>query len=393
MTSRQENQDRLNSVREERTKQLLRGAQFDAEMGREAARDALRVTSGEMSEAEFYQKYHRAYLKEFGIDLRPMSSGIDKDELMSESFFKDVISRRTLFKVAGAGAAVLALNLWLGRRALAATRDDIPRFTPVQYGMVIDLEKCDGCLTCVAACKGHNALDEGVYWLHIISYTDSNRDDVNLLPRFCNHCTNAPCIKVCPVGARFKRDDGLVLIDYDRCIGCRYCLVACPYGVNYFQWAEPAYPLNIEQVSRGRPVAGRPPHRGIMSKCDFCPERHDEPSTKGTTICQIACPHGVIHFGDLNDPQSEANKYLEQKKKEKGYISTFRLREDFGTKPNVVYIGQQPSVNAKLAPLPHPYESMGWVAERKDVLEGPQPWFMKALGVKETGEKKSGSAH
>ncbi|MBI2852860.1 MAG: 4Fe-4S dicluster domain-containing protein [Chloroflexi bacterium] len=379
MTSKRENPDM-----KEHIGRLLRGAQVDAGLGQEAARDAQRVASGEISEAKFYEKYHGAYLKEFGIDLRPESSRSGKDELMSKSFFKDSISRRTLFKVAGASAAVLALNMWLGRRALAATRDDIPRVTPVQYGMVIDLEKCDGCLTCVAACKGHNSLDEAVYWLHIISYTDSNRPEVNLLPRFCNHCSNAPCIKVCPVGARFKRDDGLVLIDYDRCIGCRYCMTACPYGVNYFQWTDPAYPLNIEPVSRGRRVAGRP-EEGIMSKCDFCPERQDAAGAKGTTICQLTCPHNVIHFGDLNDPQSEPNRYLEQKRKEKGYISTFGLREEFGTKPNVIYIGQQPSANARLAPLPKSYESMGWIAERKEVLGGPQPWFMKALGVKENG--------
>jgi Fe-S-cluster-containing dehydrogenase component len=381
-------ESRFDSNKEERIKRLLEANAFDKDLGADAAKDALRVAGGQMSEADFYLKYHNAYLKQFGIDLRPVSKTVNKDEWMSDSFFESKISRRALFKVAGASAAVLALNAWLSKRALASgpegiitsVREDIPRETAVQMGMVLDLEKCDGCLSCVAACNAHNALDDGVYWLHIISYTDINKDGVNLLPRFCNHCSNAPCIKVCPVGARFKRNsDGLVLIDYDRCIGCRYCMAACPYGVNYFMWAEPAYPLAMEQVWEGRRVAGRPPHRGIMSKCDFCPELQGIPATRGTTICRLACPHDVIHFGDLNDPESECMRYLAQKKNEKGYISTFRLREDMGTKPNNIYIGQQPSPSAKLAPLPNTYESMGWVAKREDVMESPEAWFMKYI--------------
>ena len=374
---------------QENARLLLGKIPFDSELGREAAGDAQRLTSGEMSEEGFYLKYHSAYLKEFGVDMRPLGLERSKVEIISDSFVDKPISRRTMLKAAGLGTIALTLDSWFTRLALAK-REDIPRKTPVQYGMLTDLEKCDGCLACVAACRAHNGLEDGVFWLHIISYTDINTDKVNLLPRFCNHCSNAPCIKVCPVGARFKRDDGIVLIDYDLCIGCRYCMVACPYGVNYFAWGKPDTEPMFNQVARGRSVAGRPP-RGVMGKCDFCPERHDDPSTKGTVICQLTCPHDVLHFGDMNDPNSPPNVYLANKKKEKGYLSTFRLIEEIGTKPSNLYIGNQPSPSAQLASLPNTYESMGWSPERREVLSekrrelfiGPPPWYERLLGGKE----------
>jgi molybdopterin-containing oxidoreductase family iron-sulfur binding subunit len=374
------NKDRFGPSWQEQAKRTLAGIPFDSELGREAARDAQRLAAGSLSEQEFYLKYHEAYLKEFGLDLRPLSLGRNRNEILADSFLEKPANRRTVLKVAGGGILALSLNSWLGRlTALAAPRDDIPRPTPVQYGMLVDLENCDGCLACVAACRAHNALDEGVFWLHIISFTDSNQDKVNLLPRLCNHCTNAPCIKVCPVGARFKRDDGIVLIDYDLCIGCRYCMVACPYGVNYFAWDAPRYPAPVHTVSRGRWVVARPP-RGVMGKCDFCPERQDDPALKGTVVCAEACPHGVLQFGDMNDPNSTPNVYLARKKQDKGYISTFRLQEELGTRPNNLYIGQQPSASAKLAPLPLTYEEVGWIEERKEALQRPPAWFLQYFG-------------
>ena len=111
----------------------------------------------------------------------------------------------------------------------------------MRWGMVIDLENCNGCLMCVAACRNENGLSDGVYWIYPLAFSDENRDALNILVRPCMHCSNSTCVKVCPVGARHVREsDGLVLTDYDLCIGCRYCQVACPYGSNYFQWAEPS---------------------------------------------------------------------------------------------------------------------------------------------------------
>src|SRR5574342_670721 len=111
-----------------------------------------------------------------------------------------------------------------------------------RYGMVIDLDACYGCRACVEACKIENNTPEGAFWMHVFRLEDGTYPHVSttFLPRPCMHCDNAPCVKVCPVGARYKREDGIVVTDFDRCIGCRYCEVACPYGVNYFNWKRPA---------------------------------------------------------------------------------------------------------------------------------------------------------
>ena len=381
---KQNSQDRFGKDWEERAKQVLADIPFDSDLGREAARDAQRLIAGELSEEEFYTRYHDPYMKHFGLDLRPLPLDRTREEIVSDSFAYKPVDRRTLLKITGVGLIAIVLDTWFDRvNAWAAPRQDIPRKTPVQYGMLVDMEKCVGCLACVAACRAHNGLDQGVYWMHVISFTDSNQAKPNLMPRLCNHCTNAPCIKVCPVGARYKRDDGIVLIDYHRCIGCRYCMAACPYGVNYFGWEAPQYPPMVNPITRGRWSCGRPP-RGVMGKCDFCPERQDNPATTGTTVCEQACPYDVLHFGNMYDPNSKPNVYLAQARKERGYISTFHLEEDLGTMPSNLYIGQQPSSSSELAPLPIPYQSVGWTAKRKDQLaiDRPPAWFFKYFGGK-----------
>ncbi|MBC8231291.1 polysulfide reductase NrfD, partial [bacterium] len=109
-----------------------------------------------------------------------------------------------------------------------------------QYGMLIDLDKCTGCRSCMEACKVENNTPQGVLWMYVFRFEEGKYPNTRLLPlpRPCMHCDNAPCAKVCPVGARYKREDGLVATDWKRCIGCRYCMVSCPYGVNYANWKD-----------------------------------------------------------------------------------------------------------------------------------------------------------
>jgi molybdopterin-containing oxidoreductase family iron-sulfur binding subunit len=250
--------------------------------------------------------------------------------------------------------------------------------------MVIDLERCTGCLACVDGCHQENGTSDGVHWMYALPFVDENRDDVNFLVRPCQHCSNAPCVKVCPVAARHVREsDGLVLTDYDICIGCRYCEVACPYGVNYFQWAEPSSSGGGFDGERhdahGRAVIGSPP-RGVMGKCTFCPQRQDDAGRQGTASCALACPHDVIHIGDLNDPQSAPMRHLERRRQENPNLSTFRLLDGLGTEPNVIYIGQEPSERAQPVQGPTSYGDWGFVEDRKTVLEGPEPWFLRMVG-------------
>lgn len=362
----------------------------DPKIRKQVAVDALNLVKGQISEADFQLKYHQSYLDEFGIDNRPSSF---------KSIFMKNIDRRTLLKM-GSVTLLSALGMhYLSKTGLTAgIKDNVSDkdillssdneqeqpASNVQLGMVIDLEKCDGCLSCVYACWNHNFNPPGVLWLHVLSFKDINKADGNFLLRLCQHCANPPCVKVCPVRARHKREkDGLVLTDYNLCIGCRYCMVACPYGVNYFQWDTPTREnMYHEKLTdeRGRWVLGNPP-RGVMGKCTFCPDRQDD--GRANVVCELVCTKDVFHFGDMNDPDSRPNRYLEERRREKGSgLTTFRLLEKQGTKPSIIYIGQQPSETSSLIQGPVPYSDWGLYERRLPFIQGPEPWFNEVFGVK-----------
>ncbi len=240
-----------------------------------------------------------------------------------------------------------------------------------RYGMVIDLSRCMGCRSCVEACKVENNTGQNMFFMYVFRWENGDYPHVKMsyLPRPCMHCSNAPCVKVCPVGARHKREDGIVLTDYDRCIGCRICAVACPYGVNNFNWKKPsanqyydwkhlegedtygsgsiqdeikedALPYRNPDHDRlygGRLVSGSGHNSGIMEKCTFCVHRVD----KGMLpACVANCPVKTLHFGDLDDPNSEVSHLL-------GHKPSFRLLDEVGTQPSVFYIGApQPQLHA-----------------------------------------------
>ncbi len=152
------------------------------------------------------------------------------------------------------------------------------------------------------------------------------------------HCEHAPCVEVCPVGASYRRADGIVMMDYDKCIGCRYCEVACPYGARAFNWKEHTEP-NSAVPTWGEPEVPRRP-RGVVEKCSFCAHRIDRGLAAGLTpgvdaaatpACVNACPVGARKFGDLNDPASEVSVLLANH-------ASYRLREDLGTAPHVYYL-------------------------------------------------------
>ena len=384
------------TVWELRARALLADTGFDVDLGAQVARDAQRVVAGELSAEEFGRRYHDAYVEQFGSDNRPDAPAANAPgdgERSPET--AGILSRRELLgALIGAAAGVLFLNeLYRGVYASPPTTGagtplgagSAGETIPVQYGMVIDLERCDGCLFCVDACRTENGLAQGELWPYVFSYKEPGDDRTQFLVRTCQQCTNAPCIKVCPTTARHRRpSDGLVLTDYDVCIGCRYCEVACPYGVNYFQWGDPAiYGGSFRgerRDARGISVDGSPP-RGVMGKCNYCPLRQDDPESRGTTACAVACPMNAIHVGDMNDPDSAPNRYLAERREESGgELPTFRLLEDLGTEPNVVFIGTPPSSRAELVEGPVAYEAWELVEDRSTVLEGPEPWFQRLGG-------------
>lgn len=182
-----------------------------------------------------------------------------------------------------------------------------------QYGMLIDLELCIGCHTCTIACKQENGTPLGVNWHRVVTIGGKHMDtpegtypnlSMSWLPVPCMHCQNAPCEKVCPTGGVTRRADGIVLFDQDKCIGCQYCVWACPYGV-------PQYNSNI----------------GTVEKCTFCAQKVDQGQQPA---CVEACTWGARIFGDLNDPNSEISKAIIHSHAEPVLTSQ-------GTKPSVYY--------------------------------------------------------
>lgn len=163
------------------------------------------------------------------------------------------------------------------------------------------------------------------------SYNKYNAEEFMKLPflLMCNHCDEPPCVRVCPVQATFKRPDGIVAQDYHRCIGCRFCMAACPYGSRSFNWLDPRVSLNREIKNNGRKLNKQFPTRmrGVVEKCNFCVERLAEGKQPG---CVEACPD-VMHFGNLADPDSNVRQILKTR-------VSLRRKLELGTKPSVFYL-------------------------------------------------------
>ena len=207
-----------------------------------------------------------------------------------------------------------------------------------QWAMVIDLQKCVGCDTCTVSCKAENRTPPGVTYNVVLEYehgTFPNVAKVNL-PRPCMQCDNPPCAHVCPVAATYKRPDGIVAIDYDRCIGCRYCIAACPYGARYFDFGESYRQemLGYDEVQAHEYAVNRGPRRknkapqGVVRKCTFCLHRlarGEEPA------CVETCIGDARYFGDLSNPDSIVAKLAASPR-------AYRLKEEAGTYPRVIYL-------------------------------------------------------
>jgi molybdopterin-containing oxidoreductase family iron-sulfur binding subunit len=207
-----------------------------------------------------------------------------------------------------------------------------------EWHMVIDLKKCIGCYYCVRACQAINDVpDDDMRW-NVVFPERTEAGTEFYMNRPCQHCQEAPCVRVCPVGATWVRPDGIVAMDYSRCIGCRYCEVACPYDVRRFNWKVPEGDNPFEPTWGQSEIERRP--RGVVEKCTFCVQRIDRALEEGLTpgvnrgvspACVEICPVNARIFGNILDPESPVSKYMEEH-------HTFRLREDWGTQPKVHYV-------------------------------------------------------
>lgn len=207
--------------------------------------------------------------------------------------------------------------------------------TKHRWVMVIDLAKCDGCKECTQACSAMHFVPPGQEWIKVFENRDNNLAGAYWFPRPCMQCDNTPCAKVCPVGATFKREDGIVLVDQDRCIGCRYCIAACPYGSRFFNWAEP--PHSTQELAQPYSVEWNYPHRkGVVEKCIFCPSLARQGKLPA---CASACKMNAIYFGDqvedaVTNHAGETVSFKQLIREKAG----FRFMEDLGTEPRVWYL-------------------------------------------------------
>ena len=212
-----------------------------------------------------------------------------------------------------------------------------------RWGMVIDLRMCTGCTACVNACRAENVLPPGVSYRVVLEEEQGTYPNVHrfFLPRPCMQCEKPACTQVCPVSATYKRPDGIVAIDYDKCIGCRYCITACPYGARSFDFGE-YFTANVggwdqPQSYETRPTfeygqkRGRKPLKspiGNARKCTFCLHRLNEGMLPA---CITTCIGRASFFGDANDPDSLVAELMSQ-------AGISRLKEEAGTRPQVYYI-------------------------------------------------------
>ncbi|TAK20676.1 MAG: 4Fe-4S dicluster domain-containing protein [Chloroflexota bacterium] len=279
------------------------------------------------------------------------------------------VTRRGFLKRVGAvGAGVAAVGSGVtaggalaaeGGAAAPSTESHGPAR---QWAMVIDLRKCEGCVTqdkppaCVEACNAEHFVPAGQQWLRVFKVGESGGSS-HFAPRPCMQCENAPCLNVCPVGATYRNREGVILVNHERCIGCRMCMAACPYGARSFNWDQPENPPGavFAQYSPEYPV---PHRRGTVEKCMLCAHRtHDGK----LPACASACPMGAIYLAEMTQDVATNGTEIVQFTRFLADNSAFRLKEELGTRPRVWY-------------LPGHGQEYGREADDRRNSREPRPW-------------------
>lgn len=240
---------------------------------------------------------------------------------------ENTVNRREAIKKTGTAFLAVASGINLIELARMGSKAEASDKL-VRWGMLVDATKCaDGCTSCVDACNTEHGLEgtgrpeTDAQYIRVVNLEDKTTGRKLQLPVMCQHCESAPCVDVCPTGASFRREDGVVLVDKHTCIGCRYCMLACPYKARSFIHE------NLDNQ-----VPSTPRGKGTVESCNFCTHRIDR---GGTPACVEACEevdHKALVFGDMNDPDSKLSRKLRRK-------PATQIRSDLGLNTGVRYLG------------------------------------------------------
>ncbi len=200
----------------------------------------------------------------------------------------------------------------------------------MRYGMVIDLSKCVGCNACAVACKQENGTPPGILWSKVIQYESGVYPNARLkfLPMLCMHCQEAPCLEVCPTGATYRAEGGLILVNDALCLTCRYCIMACPYEARTYNSKRPQPYYTGQELTEAEKIEYLQHPKGSIEKCTFCAHRLRQGKQPA---CVATCLSNARIFGDLDDPEAEVSRLVAS-----GAAKTWL--EEQGTKPSVFYI-------------------------------------------------------
>ncbi len=268
-----------------------------------------------------------------------------------------------------------------------------------RWAMIADLNRCVGCQTCTAACKHTNATPPSVQWRKVLDFEVGEYPDVRrtFVPVGCNHCIDPPCMHVCPSTATKKRPDGIVTIDYDLCIGCAYCAVACPYQARY-KVDKPKFAYGKERMSNE--AAREDPHRlGVAQKCTFCVDRIDDGLARGLTpgvdpeatpACVTSCIADALHFGDQDDPESNVSHLLRDNK-------NFSMHTELGTQPGFHYLwdkADRPEIKPKVSSAREDLKTIAkpFPAGPEGAMPGVAPWLQQHWDWRAAGNFMAGGA-
>ena len=285
------------------------------------------------------------------------------------------LARRGLFRLIAGGLAAAGLaQVAPGAARSAANGAATPTGRLRRWSMVIDLRKCDGCQStgkppqCTQACIEGHFVPQPMEWIQLYEQPIGlEADRTQFLPAPCMQCQNPPCVNVCPVAATFSTPEGPVLIDQQRCIGCRLCMEACPYDRRFFNWGDAPIPQQALFMDYD-PEHQTPAIRGTVMKCDFCP---DMARAGRMPYCVQGCPNGAIYYGDLEEDVATNGFEVVKLSKFAADNNAYRLKEELGTEPRVRYIpghgelvGRDPRKKGRL-PTVWPWQKL---------IEGAKTW-------------------